>query len=57
MYLYTLELSKREGPKRHPTFVERGRTYMVQVLSHAPPFLNNVSLKLLGSKVSALADD
>ena len=39
MYLYTLELPKREGPKGHPTFVEGGRTYMVQVLSHAsaPP--------------------
>ena len=34
MYLYTLELPKREGPKGHPTFVEGGRTYMVQVLSH-----------------------
>ena len=39
MYLYTLELPKREGPKGHPTFVEGGRTYMVQVLSHThePP--------------------
>ena len=39
MYLYTLELPKREGPKGHPTFVEGGRTYMVQVLSptRAPP--------------------
>ena len=39
MYLYTLELPKREGPKGHPTSVEGGRTYMVQVLSHtrAPP--------------------
>ena len=39
MYLYTLELPKREGPKGHPTFMEGGRTYMVQVLSHtnAPP--------------------
>ena len=35
MYLYTLELPKREGPKGHPTFVQGGRTYMVQVLSHA----------------------
>ena len=35
MYLYTLELPKREGPKGHRTFVERRRTYMVQVLSHA----------------------
>ena len=34
MYLYTLELPKREVPKGHPTFVEGGRTYMVQVLSH-----------------------
>ena len=34
MYLYTLELPKREGPKGHPTFVEEGGTYMVQVLLH-----------------------
>ena len=42
MYLYTLELPKREGPKGHPTFLEGGRTYMVQVLPHMraspPPF-------------------
>ena len=39
MYLYTLELPKREGPKGHPNFVDGRRTYMVQVLSHthAPP--------------------
>ena len=43
MYLYTLELPKREGPKGHPTFVEGGRTYMVQVISHtrAPPLLSS----------------
>ena len=34
MYLYKLELPKREGPKGHPTFMEEGRTYMVQVLPH-----------------------
>ena len=34
MYLYTLELPKRESPKGHPTVVEGGRTYMVQVLPH-----------------------
>ena len=43
MYLYTLEFHKREGPKGHPTFVEGGRTYMVQVLPHtrAPPPLSD----------------
>ena len=40
MYLYTLELPKKGGgggggAKGHHTFMERGRTYMVQVLPHA----------------------
>ena len=58
MYLYTLELPNREGPKGHPTFVEGGRTYMVQFLPHTRTriwpgplilnFLNNVSLKTFG---------
>ena len=52
MYLYTLELPKREGPRGHPTFMEGGRTYMVQVLSHthAPPLSSDRS----GSNASAL---
>ena len=70
MYLYTLELPKREGPKGHPTFVEGGRIYMVQVLSHTRALpspsdrpeclcvgLGLGLLILKGYKVSGLAED